>query len=152
MKKKILTVAAAILFTLSATFARDIDPVPDAIASALQKEFKNASNVTWKTTSVFYKAAFTFDDNPLEAFFSHEGQLMGVSRKIIIDQLPLSLIKKVNEKGATTEITELFELLTDRGTEYFITYGTGKEQKTLKSSGTFPSWSRYEANEFFPNK
>ena len=72
MKKKILTVFAAILFTLSATFARDVDPVPDGIVSALQKEFKDASNVTWKTTPAFYKATFTVDGNPLEAFFSYE--------------------------------------------------------------------------------
>jgi hypothetical protein len=149
MKKKILTVTAAILFTLSATFARDINPVPDVIVGELKQEFKNASNVIWKTTPTFYKAAFTVGGNPIEAFFSYEGQLIGVSRKITIDQLPLSLIKKVNEKGAATEITELFELLTDRGTEYFITYGTGKGQKIFKSSGGFHSWSRYEANEFF---
>jgi hypothetical protein len=149
MKKKIFTVTAAILFTFSAAFARDIKPVPDAIVSELQQEFKNASNVTWKTTPTFYKAAFTVGNNPLEAFYSYEGRLIGVSRKITVDQLPLGLIKKVNEKGAATEITDLFELLTDRGTEYFIRYGTGKGQKTFKSSGGFPSWSRYEANEFF---
>jgi hypothetical protein len=150
MKKKILTVFAAILFTLSATFARDINPVPDAIVGALQKEFKNASNVTWKTTAIFYKAAFTFDGKPLEAFFSYEGQLIGVSRNISIDQLPLGLIKEVKEKGANSEITELFELLTDRGTEYVITYGTDKGQKTYKGMGT--SWSRYNPNSSFPNK
>ncbi|HLL41814.1 MAG TPA: hypothetical protein VK369_01695 [Segetibacter sp.] len=147
MKKKILTVTAAILFTLSATFARDIKPVPDAIVSELQQEFKNASNVTWKTTPTFYKATFTVDSNPFEAFFSYQGELIGISRKIAINQLPLSLIKEVNEKSATSGITELFELLTDRGTEYFITYVTGKGQKTYKSMGT--SWYPYEANEFF---
>ena len=147
MKKKILTVFAAILFTLSGTFARDIDPVPDGIVSALQKEFKNASNVTWKTTSIFYKAAFTADGKPLEAFFSYEGQLIGVSRNISIDQLPLGLIKKVKEKGANSEINELLELLTDRGTEYFITYGTDKGQKTYKGMGT--SWSPYEVKGLF---
>ena len=150
MKKKILTVTAAILFTLSATFARDIKPVPDAIVSELQQEFKNASNVTWKTTPAFYKATFTVDGNPLEAFFSYDAQLIGVSRNITVDQLPLRLIRELKEKGETTEITELFELLTDRGTEYFITYGTGKEQKTYKGMGS--SWSRYNPNSSFPNK
>jgi hypothetical protein len=147
MKKKIFAVTAALLFTLSATFATDINPVPAAVVSELNQEFNNASNVSWKTTPTFYKATFTVDGKPLEAFFSYDNKLIGVSRKITVDQLPLSLLKEVNEKSAASQVTELFELLTDRGTEYFITYGVGKDQKTYKGTGT--SWNRYKANAFF---
>jgi hypothetical protein len=99
MKKKSLTVLAAILLAVSATFAGDISPVPPTIVNELHQEFKSASNVAWRTTATFYKASFTVDSHPLEAFFSYDGQLIGVSRKLRIDQLPLSLIKEATEKA-----------------------------------------------------
>jgi hypothetical protein len=146
MKKQILTAIAAILLTTSITFAKNSNPVPDQIAKELTKEFENASNVAWKATPNFYKASFTFDNQSLDAFFAFDGRLIGVSRTISVEQLPMTLIKAAAQKGAAKEITELFELLTDRGTEYFITFGTGKDQKTFKSGGS--SWTRFDANTF----
>ncbi len=141
MKKKLLVLTTAIVMTFSITFAQDIKPVPDYISNTLQQEFKSASNVQWKTTSNFYKANFTIDGNPLEAFYSFDGKLIGTSRALSVEQLPMSLIKEVKEKEANYKITELFELLTDRGTEYYITYKSDKDTKTYKSDGY--SWSRY---------
>ncbi len=89
----------------------------------------------------FYKASFTIDGRSLEAFYSYEAQLIGVSRNISLDQLPLSLMKETKEKGTANQITELFELLTDKGTEYFISFNTGKEVKAYKSNGYY--WTRY---------
>ena len=144
MKKKLLVITAALIFTVSATFANDPNPVPATIINELHQEFETASNIVWKTTASFYKASFTTNTQSLEAFFSYDGRLIGVSRKLRIDQLPLVLIKEASEKGAAAEITDLFELSSDRGTEYFLTYGSGKEQKTFKSTGS--SWSRYHAD------
>jgi hypothetical protein len=141
MKKKFLGLTAAILMTLSVTFAQEVKPVPNDIANSFQQEFTTASNVQWKSTNNFYKASFNINDTPLEAFYSFEGALIGVSRHINIDQLPLSLIKDTNEKATASQVTDLFELLTDEGTEYYVTFKNDKETKTYKSSGY--SWTRY---------
>ena len=141
MKKKLILFLASFLMTLSVTFAQNIKPVPTSIVNELHQEFKNASNVQWKTTDNYYKASFTVDGNPLDAFYSFEDQLIAVSRNITLEQLPMSLIKELKNKAATNQVTELFELLTDRGTEYFITFKNNKESKTYKSSGY--SWTRY---------
>lgn len=141
MKKKIITVAAALMLVITATFAQDAAPVPSAIVKELQLEFTGADNVQWKTTSNFYKASFTVGAQPLEAFYSFDGQLIATSRKISLEQLPMSLIKEAKERSSVNEVTDLFELLSDRGTEYFITFGTGDEAKTYKSGGY--TWSRY---------
>jgi hypothetical protein len=53
----------------------------------------------------------------------------------------LSLVKETKKLIGVNQPTQLFELLTDRGTEYLITYSVGKEVKTFKSDGY--SWSRY---------
>jgi hypothetical protein len=141
MKKKFLGLTAAILMTLSVTFAQEVKPVPNAIANSFQQEFSTASNVQWKTTDNFYKASFVINDAPSEAFYSFEGALIGVSRHIDIDQLPMNLIKDTKEKAAMGQVTDLFELLTDQGTEYYVTFENDKETKTYKSTGY--SWTRY---------
>lgn len=142
MKKKFFVATAAFILTLSAAFAQDATPVPDAIVKELNQEFSGASNVQWKTTPNFYKASFTVDAQPLEAFYSFDGQLIAVSRKIRVEQLPMALIKEAKEQGSLDQVTDLFELSSDRGTEYFITFGAGNEAKIYKSGGYM--WSRYD--------
>lgn len=144
MKKQILALTTAFLLTTSIAFANDATPVPQQIVNELNREFKDASNVEWKTTANFYKASFTAGNQPLEVFYSFEGERIGISRNISINQLPMSLLKEAHEKASAAQVTDLFELLTDKGTEYFITVGSGKDQKTYKSSGV--SWSRYQSD------
>ncbi len=141
MKRKLLVMSAAFLITISTAFATEKNPVPGAITAAFQKEFKHTGNVQWKTTSHFYKASFTTNGQLLDAFYNFEGKMIGLSRALTPAQLPMGLIKEVLEKSATDNITELFELLTDKGTEYFITYNNGKESTTYKSDGS--AWMRY---------
>ena len=141
MKKKIFVATAAFLMTLTATFAQDNNPVPDAIVKVLHQDFKNESNVHWKTTANYYKASFTVDGQSIEAFYDFDGKRIGVSRFLHVEQLPMSLVKEVKDKEAFYTLSELFELLTDRGTEYFITYKNDKETKTYKSDGN--SWWLY---------
>lgn len=141
MKKKFFALTATFILIVSATFAQNATPVPDAIVTELHQEFTGANNVQWKKTDNFYKASFTVDAQPLEAFYAFDGHLIAVSRKISLEQLPMSLIKETKEKGTADQVTDLFELLSDRGTEYFIAFGTGDDMKTYKSDGY--TWSRY---------
>lgn len=92
--KKILVLTTAFLITISATFAKSDTQVPDQIVKKLNQEFQNSTNVEWKITSNYYKASFTADKIELEAFYSFEGKLIAVSRKLTIEQLPFALIKK----------------------------------------------------------
>ncbi len=140
MKKQLSVLIAAFLVTFSVATAQEVKAVPPTIVAALLQEFKDATTIDWKTTDNYYKASFTTDGKPLEAFFSFEGKVIAVSRHILPEQLPLSLIKEARERAATSPVSELFELLTDRGTEYFITYKTEKELKTFKSNGS--GWTR----------
>jgi hypothetical protein len=94
-----------------------------------------------KQPAIFTRQVLLVMPNPSARFFSFDGQLIAVSRKIRLEQLPMALIKKAKEKGSVDQVTDLFELLSDRGTEYFITFGTGNETKVYKSGGY--DWSRY---------
>ena len=144
MKKKFLVLTTALMMAFSATFAHDTKLVPNAIVNELHQQFDNADNVQWQTTANFYEASFKLNGQQLKAFYAFDGKMIGVSREINITQLPMALLKEVKEKTATNTVTDLFELLTDRGTEYFITYKNNKAvATTYKSSGD--DWIRYEA-------
>ena len=141
MKKRFLVLTTALIVTFSATFAKETPVVPASIVTELQQKFTNANDVQWETTSNFYKASFTIDGQSLKAFYSFDGLLIGLSRQINVDQLPMALIKDVKEKSATNTVTDLFELLTDRGTEYYISYRNDRDTRSYKSNGEY--WTRY---------
>jgi hypothetical protein len=141
MKKKFLVLATTLIMAFSATFAKDNSTVPASIQTELHQKFADANDVQWQTTANYYKATFTINGHQLKAFYSFDGDLIGMSRQINVDQLPMALIADVKEKSATNKITDLFELLTDRGTEYYITYQGDKGSKTYKSTGDY--WTRY---------
>lgn len=141
MKKKMLVLSTALLMAFGVTFAKDIKPVPESIVKKLTREFKNASNVHWKTTDNFYKATFVADEESYDAFYSFDGQLIALSRPITANQLPMGLGKEVKEKSATHSVSDLFEIWSERGTEYYVTFHNEKGAKTYKSEGT--SWVLY---------
>lgn len=141
MKKQLLVLTAAFLITVSSAFATEKNPVPDAIAKAFSNDFRHTGNVQWKTTDAFYKASFTAQGQLIEAFYNHAGKMIGLSRFLSPEQLPLSLIKEVMEKKEKSAVKEIFELLTDKGTEYFITYTDGAAETTYTSDGD--AWVRY---------
>ena len=141
MKKKIILMTAAMLMSISVMFAQDAKPVPSFVAKELEAEFDNVSNLQWKTVDQFYKATFMTDGRQLEAFYTADGTLTALSRYLTVDQLPLALIKQVKEKTMNYGVSDLFELLTDNGTEYFLTIGNEKEIKKFRSAGS--TWVRY---------
>lgn len=141
MKKQLLALFTAAILTVSTAFAATDQPVPNAIVNAFNKEFKHDGDVSWKSTENFYKASFHINGQLLEVFYDFSGKMIGLSRFISVEQLPLTLIKDVMKKSESYTVTELFELLTDRGTEYFVTYSDGADKLVYKSMGS--DWVRY---------
>ena len=140
MKKTFLAATLALLMIASTTFANGVTP-PEKVVSGLHQDFSNVTDIQWKATANFYKASFIQDNKAFEAFYSFDGERIGLSRNLTIDQLPMNLIKEAKLKGGSSQVSELFELQTDRGTEYFITFKNDKGIKTYKSTGDL--WSRY---------
>ena len=52
-----------------------------------------------------------------------------------------ALVKQLKEKTLNYGVSDLFELLTDKGTEYFLTISNDKESRKFRSEGS--SWTRY---------
>ena len=141
MKKRIIAFSTAIIMITSMSFASDVRPIPTSVITAFEHEFEEAININWISTNDFYKAFFTVDEFFMEAFYSLDGELIAVSKKITFDQLPLTLLKKAKEKVGNYHVSSVFELLTDKGVEYFISVENGNDKKIFKNIGY--TWIRY---------
>ncbi|MDB5277377.1 MAG: hypothetical protein JWR61_2332 [Ferruginibacter sp.] len=141
MKKKILAFASAFTLTMSAVFATTPTDVPATIVTELHKDFKTANDVEWKTTDKFYKATFTSNGIRLEAFYGTDGNFLAVSRNLTADQLPLPLIMDTEKKTDGGSVTDLFEISSSNGTDYYMT--VKKARRTISYKSTGDTWSRY---------
>jgi len=96
--------------------------------------FKNASGTTWSATGNLAKATFINDNVKMEAFYSLEGELIGTTKGISMDEIPVkakrSFAKKFN--GYTVKEAILFEGADE--TAYFISADNETESVIVKVS------------------
>lgn len=140
MKKIILTLAIA--FSSFAVFANETK-VSTAVLNAFNTEFANATEVNWTSGAGFYKASFVYNTQHVTAFYSFEGEMMGMARNISSLDLPMNLQTSLKKDYGSRWISELFELSNAEGTSYYITLEQADSKITLKSVNG-GSWSVYK--------
>ncbi|MGB4845371.1 MAG: hypothetical protein WBP16_12970 [Ferruginibacter sp.] len=132
--KKFKTVLTAIvmLFTFTA-FASEPVKVSPAIKAAFANDFSKASEVVWEKSNDFYFASFTLNDVNIDAAYSEEGLLLGTSRVISLEQLPLNISMAVEEKYKGYLVHKIAIELTYEGlTRYYVTAENDSEKLKLK--------------------
>jgi len=140
MKKIILTLAIA--FSSFAVFAKDVK-VNTLVLSAFNNEFNDAKEVTWTSGTGFYKASFVYNEQHVAAFYSFDGDMLGLARNISSLDLPINLQTSLKKDYSGRWISELFEFSNDEGTHYYITLEQADSKLTLESiNGS--KWSVYK--------
>ena len=136
MKNKILIGVFVFITGISSAFANGKEEVNDKIIKTFQKEFAGAQNVQWVTTKEFVKATFTLNEQVIYAYYSPEGNLLGVTRNIISGQLPINLLTGLKKNYNNYWITDLFEMATNNENTYYVTLENSDHKLVLKSNGT----------------
>lgn len=131
MKK--LFFAALLAVTLAGSaFAADVNKINSVTLNSFKSEFKQASNVTWKTGADYAKATFTLNNRQMEAFYNLEGELIGSSKNISLDELPVNakrnFVKQFN--GYAVKEAIRFEGIEETG--YYIWADNEKESIIVK--------------------
>lgn len=140
MKKIIIMLAIAISsFT---AFAGE-ENVSSTVLNSFNKEFSGAKDVQWTTTNDYYKAAFVYNGQNVNAFYQLNGELMALTRNISSLELPMSLQTSLKNGYSKYWISDLFELSNNEGTSYYITLENAQSKVVLKSNGT-GKWSSYK--------
>jgi hypothetical protein len=136
MKNKILIGVFIFITGISSAFANDKEEENARIVKSFQKEFAGAQDVQWVTTKEFVKATFTLNEQVVYAYYSSDGNLLGVTRNIVSGQLPMNLLTDLKKNYNNYWITDLFEMATNNENTYYITLEDSDHKLVLKSNGT----------------
>lgn len=118
---KTLLVTLAMVFVTGAAIAREADPKVDPrILSTFKKEFSNANNVRWEVRTDYVKAHFLLNEQGLVAYFDNTGELMSVARNLLYNQLPLSVIKGLQERYGNAVFSSIVEVTREGETSYLL--------------------------------
>lgn len=133
MKKLTLIVAMFIVTAFTATFANVKGNVNEKITNAFNKEFAGAQDIKWDNGKTFAKATFKLNGQVMFAYYSLDGNLLGVTRNIVSNQLPLNLQVELKRDYNDCWISDLFEMDNNGSSTYYITLETSSYTIVLKS-------------------
>ena len=134
MKKFIVASAAALTLITTAAFAAPEDKKNPAEAT-FQKEFKGAEDVKWNEGRDAICANFVLNSSRVEAYFDYSGELLGTARTVTFNQLPLAVIKAINNRfESSAPVYNIVEYTCGTETFYHMDAETSKKHYLLKVS------------------
>ncbi len=133
MKKFAIIVTALILLFSAGSFAGKGDEVTARIKTEFEKDFASATDVQWKKTLGIYVATFKDNGQDICAAFNEEAELLGMSRYITLDQLPLNVTLALRNMPGRYHISNyVIELTADNQTSYCVTGENSKFRTEMK--------------------
>src|SRR5215217_4123505 len=141
MKTMLLLATLLWASAINKTFANDVYITP-AVLHAFETTFTKATNVQWSVVEQLYKVVFKENDEEITAFFDKDGSLVASCYLIAVSDLPRAMQRSLKADAAAYAITEVYEVQTDDGTDYYATVQKGKETKVLKAGAQ--KWSVYK--------
>ena len=136
MKKAILALSMFLTIGLTAALAYEETKVDPKVLSAFQKDFSFAENVKWEITTGLSQVRFSIYDQSLIAWYNAEAELISTARNILYKQLPLSVIKSLEEKYSEADFTSMQEITKGNETNYFIQVESKEKKLLLKANSS----------------
>jgi hypothetical protein len=130
MKRLFIAALFAVSFMASA-FASETK-VSSAIMSNFKYQFKNVSDVNWTMGEGFAKATFVYNQVRTEAFYSPSGEIIGTSKGVSLDQLPVKAKRNFSKKYDGYDVTEAIRFEGPDEAAYFISAQNEKESVIVK--------------------
>jgi hypothetical protein len=141
--KKILSFITVYFIALS-LFATDDHPtvvtkgekkISKQALVSFNKDYKDASAVTWETGKELYFAYFTLNREELVAAYDEEGNAISVSRYIEFNNLPLNINMAIKEKFPDYQkFGSVAEIVFDGYTVYYFSLMNDKKVIRIKVS------------------
>ena len=119
MKKIFIAALFAVTFITSA-FAADVTNINTNIMKNFTSSFKNATNVLTVAGEDYTKVSFTLEDQKMEAFYDAEGEMIGLSRTIKVENLPVEAKRTFARKYAAYTAKEAIYFEGINESAYFI--------------------------------
>ena len=130
MKKLFITALLAIAVA-AGVFAAPAK-VSSSILANFNAVFKNADNVSWLVTKDYTKVAFTSGNTKMEVFYNYKGDVIGTSKSICLDELPVNAKRPFAKLFAGYNVKEAIRFEGFDETSYYISGENEKESVILK--------------------
>jgi hypothetical protein len=142
MKKLMIGLVLGAFIITNTAFANSSNTVNDKVQTSFKQEFATAQNVVFSKTNNYIKAAFTLNNQVMEAYYTADGEMIGVSKNLLSTELPIGLQVDLKRDYADYWISDLFEFATENNSNYFITVENADQKITLQSNGN--EWIVYK--------
>jgi hypothetical protein len=131
MKKLFITTLIAVsLFTSG--FASPVTEASDIAVKNFQASFPSVKSVKWVVTKDFTKAVFMNNDVSTEAFYDSNGEFIGATHAIALNDLPTFAKRAFAKKYSDYVVKEAIEFNGEQETVYFISAEDEKQSVILK--------------------
>jgi hypothetical protein len=119
--KKLFFAALITISFYSSAFAFKANKKVDIRAKEnFEMDFRDASNATWKVFASYAQVEFTVDDKKVTAFYDNDGELIGSSYKISLNDLPTRAKRTFAKKYSDYPVTEAVRFEFKDHISYFI--------------------------------
>lgn len=132
MKKLLFAICLVVAMT-TAAFADT--KVNSRALSHFKSTYKEAADVQWKTTNEYTKASFTWNSQQMEVFYDDNGELVGTSRAVSLNTLPIEAQQKLQKRYEGYTATEAIEFNDAKeGLYYYVSLVKDNTKTVLKIS------------------
>ena len=143
MKKKIITLATAFVLFTNMMFANNgKSSVPASVESAFYQTFSHARGVSWENFGNYFEVTFWQKGKTIYAFYSDNGDFMGVAKNVLSDKLPEVLQTEIKSKFQGYWITDLAEYRVNDNDGFVITLENADRKIVLKAENS-QHWQFY---------
>jgi hypothetical protein len=143
MKKKIVTLMAALVLVVNMLFANTGgNLIPESVLSAFNQRFSNAKEIHWDGLDNYYKVTFSQNGHMLYVFYSDQAEYMGIAKNILSDKLPDLLITGIKNKYQGYWISDLAQYSVVDKTGFLVTLENADEKIVLKTNDNL-HWQVY---------
>lgn len=133
--KKVSIIALMVITIASAAFAGDNTVLNFKGADHFKKMFPDATKVAYVVKKDFTEVNFTWNNLNLQAFFDRQGNLIGTSRYINVNALPLAYVININKEYDGYTIDEAIEFdHAENGMSYYVSISKDDRKYVLNVS------------------
>jgi hypothetical protein len=130
--KKLFIAALLTLTVATSAFASDEKGLNANLLQDFEAQFESAENVKWNTSSKYIKASFEVDGKKRDAYYSLDGEFIGSSRKITLEDLPVQAKRTFAKRYSDYTVKEAIKFDGAEETAFFVSAENEKQSVVLK--------------------
>jgi hypothetical protein len=134
MKRIFVSLSLVLTAGLATVFANDETNASEKLKEAFRKEFARAEIVKWSDVGEYHVATFVFGGRSAEAYFNTDCELLGSIRELLSYELPLVVIRSLDNRFAGADIIQTREITNTEGTFYRVLLETQQRKYLIKVS------------------